>query len=163
MSQQQQQKQQQEVRVGTSVFIRDPEDSTKVFCGIRKGSHGAGSLALPGGHLEMMESWEDCAKREVKEEMDLEIDNLKLAHVTNDIMLNEQKHYVTIFLMGEISLKSNNKKPINMEPLKCEGWNSYSWNELREILQKKEGPPLFGPLEKIVSEEPTTILTFLAS
>jgi hypothetical protein len=36
------------VRVGVGVLVKDPHDTTKVFCGIRKGSHGAGKLALPG-------------------------------------------------------------------------------------------------------------------
>ena len=36
------------VHVGVGVIIKDPKDTTRVFCGIRKGSHGAGSLALPG-------------------------------------------------------------------------------------------------------------------
>lgn len=36
------------VRVGVGVLVKDPNDATRVFCGIRKGSHGAGKLALPG-------------------------------------------------------------------------------------------------------------------
>jgi len=36
------------VRVGVGVFVKDPTCPSKVFCGIRKGSHGAGKLALPG-------------------------------------------------------------------------------------------------------------------
>ena len=36
------------VRVGVGVLVKDPSDTTRVFCGIRKGSHGSGKLALPG-------------------------------------------------------------------------------------------------------------------
>ena len=39
------------VRVGIGVLVQDPSDPTKVICGVRKNSHGAGSIALPGGHL----------------------------------------------------------------------------------------------------------------
>ena len=49
----------------------------KVLLGKRKGSHGEGEYAFPGGHLEYMESFEDCAKREVREECGVEIENLR--------------------------------------------------------------------------------------
>ena len=59
-----------------------------------------------------MESWEECAKREVQEEMGISITHLKLGHVTNDIMESEDKHYVTIFMMGDCTL--HEKRPKNM-------------------------------------------------
>jgi ADP-ribose pyrophosphatase YjhB (NUDIX family) len=74
----------------------------QVFAGIRKNSHGAGKIALPGGHLEMFESWQKCAVREVKEETDLDIINPELGHITNDPMESEGKHYVTIFMMAKV-------------------------------------------------------------
>ena len=36
------------VRVGVGVVVKDPNNPHHIFCGIRKGSHGAGTLALPG-------------------------------------------------------------------------------------------------------------------
>lgn len=158
---------QQHVRVGVGVLVKDvvsakdeegEQPTTRFFAGIRKGSHGAGSLALPGGHLEMMESWEDCAKREVKEEMDLDLVNLHFVHVTNDIMVEEDKHYVTIFISGEFG---SPQVPRNMEPHKCEGWNSYSWDELKEIRQRGS-PALFGPLVKLIDDEPEGLKQLLS-
>lgn len=144
------------VRVGVGVLVRVP-GAAKIYAGIRKGSHGAGSLALPGGHLEMYESWQECAKREIKEEMNLDLnDDLRFGHVTNDIMEDEGKHYVTIFMMG--TPVEGSDKPQNMEPEKCEGWQAYAWEDLKNF----EGT-LFGPLAKLMAEEPAAVYEFIHS
>jgi 8-oxo-dGTP diphosphatase len=148
------------VRVGVGVLVQDPKDATKVICGIRKGSHGAGSLALPGGHLELYESWEECAKREVLEECGLELDDssLQFAHVTNDPMKPEGKHYITIFMKSKCVPTSPPQEPKTLEPDKCEGWDSYSWEELTA---SREQGKLFGPLDRLVRDSPTKVLEFL--
>lgn len=143
---------QQHVRVGVGVLVKK-DSSNRIYCGIRKGSHGAGTLALPGGHLEVFETWTDCAKREIDEEMGIALDNVEFCHVTNDIMISEQKHYVTIFMKG-----TSTQTPSNREMDKCEGWRAYSWQELKQMDQSK----LFGPLAKLVQEEPQAVLDFLA-
>ncbi|TKY84730.1 hypothetical protein EX895_005810 [Sporisorium graminicola] len=56
-------------RVGVGVFVIN--EKGHVLIGKRTGSHGAGTLALPGGHLELHESFSDCAAREVFEETGL--------------------------------------------------------------------------------------------
>ncbi len=60
-------------KVGIGVMILK---DGKVLLGKRKGSHGAGQYAFPGGHLEYMESFEDCARRETREECGIEIQNI---------------------------------------------------------------------------------------
>lgn len=148
------------VRVGVGVLVQDPQYPNKVVCGIRKGSHGAGTLSLPGGHLELYESWEDCAKREVLEECGLELEEstLEFGHVTNDPMPLEHKHYVTIFILAKCRTTSPPQIAKTMEPDKCEGWYPYSWDELQ---QEREQGKLFGPLDRLVGESPPKILQFL--
>lgn len=109
----------QHVRVGVAVLVQCPETG-RVLVGRRKGSHGAGTYALPGGHLEMGESWEACARREVLEETGLRLDALSLAKVTNDVMEAERKHYVTVFMRGVAS--RGQPGPQLLEPDKCEAW-----------------------------------------
>mmetsp|Transcript_12758 Transcript_12758/g.19663 ORF Transcript_12758/g.19663 Transcript_12758/m.19663 type:complete len:170 (-) Transcript_12758:343-852(-) len=160
------------VRVGVGVLIRDPLHPTKVFAGIRKGSHGASTLALPGGHLEMYESWEQCAIRETLEETGLQLrqNSVRFGHVTNDIMEKEGKHYVTVFMVGECHCEVT--RPKNLEPHKCAGWDSFSWEEFCTFADNskydggsdddaKDMPKLFGPLLKLVEEAPPNILNFL--
>jgi 8-oxo-dGTP diphosphatase len=69
------------VRVGVGVFINK---DGQFLIGRRIGSHGAGTWALPGGHMEYGETFSQTAKREIREETGLEIDNVRIAAVTND-------------------------------------------------------------------------------
>lgn len=59
-------------RVGVAVFVIN--EKGHVLVGKRNGSHGAGTLALPGGYLELHESFYDCAAREVYEETGLDLE-----------------------------------------------------------------------------------------
>ena len=85
-------------RVGIGVFVRK---DGRFIMGQRLGSHGANTWSIPGGHLEFGESWEDCAKREVMEETGMKIDNVQLLAVTNDIFVEEAKHYATIWVTSD--------------------------------------------------------------
>jgi len=57
---------------------------------------------------------------------------------------------------------SETDQPLNLEPHKCEGWASYSWDDLRNILAgERSGLSLFGPLKQLVQENPKSVLEFL--
>ncbi|KAG8366548.1 hypothetical protein BUALT_Bualt17G0091300 [Buddleja alternifolia] len=111
----------------------------KVLLGRRRSSVGRDTFALPGGHLEFGESFEECAAREVKEETGLDINKIEYLTVTNNVHANASKplHIVAIFMRA--FLAQPNQMPQNVEPEKCEGWDWYDWNNLPS--------PLFGPLE----------------
>ena len=70
-----------------------------VLLGKRIGSLGAGTWALPGGHLEFGESIEDCASREVVEETGLAVQSVARGPYTNDYYASEGKHYVTMQIL----------------------------------------------------------------
>ena len=125
-------------KVGVGVIVRK---DGKVLLGKRKGAHGEGAWAFPGGHLEFNESWEDCARREVAEENGIEINNIHFGNATNDIFERERKHYITIFMVsdyasGEVQI---------MEPDKCEQWDWFSWDDLPQ--------PLFVPFQNLLKTE----------
>jgi 8-oxo-dGTP diphosphatase len=113
-------------KVGVAVIVRNGD---KVLFGVRKGSHGAGTWAFPGGHLEFGESWENCALRELDEEIGVEVDNLRFLGATNDIF-DDNKHYVTIFMMCDYL----SGDLVNKEPEKCEGWKWMSADQLPDNL-----------------------------
>ena len=84
----------QKPRVGVGVMIFK---NGKVLLSKRKGSHGEGEYSFPGGHLEYMESFEDCAVREVQEECGIKIKNINFLYLTN-IKKYAPKHYVPYWI-----------------------------------------------------------------
>lgn len=81
----------------------------------RLGSHGEGTWGFPGGKLEKNESIQECAIREVKEEIDLDISDIHLDKYTNDVFKDDDLHYVTLF----VKCKEYTGLPKIMEPDKC--------------------------------------------
>ena len=125
-------------KVGVGVLII--KDS-KMLLGKRKSAHGQGAWATPGGHLEFGETLEECAKRELLEETGLIAESIKKLWFTNDIYLQEGKHYITIFMI--VDKFSGELK--NLEPDKCEGWQWFDLNNLPS--------PLFLSLENLINKE----------
>ena len=109
-----------------------------VLLGKRIGSHGAGTWALPGGHLEFGESIEDCASREVMEETGLAVQSVARGPYTNDFFASEGKHYVTLF----VTARCLTGEPLVLEPNRCSSWQWFRWSELPH--------PLFPPLASLV-------------
>ncbi|KGN51546.1 nudix hydrolase 1 [Cucumis sativus] len=129
-------------RVAVVVYILKGKS---VLMGRRLSSAGDSShftFALPGGHLEFGEEFEECAVREVKEETGLDIEKTEFLTVTNVPFLNDPKpsHYVTISMRAVLSDPS--QVPENLEPNKCSGWDWYDWDHLPN--------PLFWPMKKMI-------------
>ena len=156
-----------EVRVGVGVFVlhSSQESSTnpRFLIGKRLNSHGSGTYALPGGHLEFGETPEDCAIREVLEETGLEISEAKFLTATNDYMPAEGKHYITLFM---VCVRKNEQEVARvLEPQKCESWDWFSWEDLQSAIDKQNEAqdsdaldmPIFLPLLNLVRQRPGTV------
>ena len=109
-------------KTGVGVMIFKDE---KVLLAKRKGSHGEGEFAFPGGHLEYKESFADCARREVKEECGIEIENIRFQFLAN-ITAYMPKHYTHIGLRAD--WKNGDAKIL--EPDKSESWDWYALDDL---------------------------------
>lgn len=154
-----------QVGVGIGVVV---VSAGSLLIGRRKGSHGAGTWALPGplfgvpaeqkkpplescagGWLETGETFECCARRELVEETGLTDADLVagkdavLPFVANNFGPAMQgQHSVTIF----VRLHTSAERPhvTVCEPDKCFEW---TWHDLSQPLPS----PVFPPLDALVS------------
>ena len=126
------------IRVGIGVIILD---DNKVLLGHRcskskdtGGIYEPDSWTLPGGKQEYDETILECAKRETKEETNLNISNLEVFGADDDI--GPDRHFVTIYVVakeyiGELKV---------MEPDKQDEWK---WFDLHNLPDN-----LYSPSEK---------------
>lgn len=103
---------------------------------LRKNSIGENTWALPGGHVELNETFEDAAVRECKEELGIKIKPIKLFSVSNDIVY--ENHYVTLGILAEIEAG----EPKIMEPEKLV---EIDWHSLDNLPKN-----LFVPSERAI-------------
>lgn len=130
------------IKIGIGVIILD---GNKLLLGHRsKNRKDTGGIyeidcwTLPGGKQEYDETFWDCTKREVKEETNLDVDNLELFNAADDIA--EDRHYITLHIIAN---KHSGELEV-MEPTKEDEWK---WFELDNLPEK-----LYSPSRKFIEE-----------
>jgi len=117
------------VGVGAAIF----NDKGELFITKRgkKVKNERGTWEIPGGSVEFGETFEEAIKREIKEELGIEIEIIELLGICDHIIPNEHQHWVSPTFICKI-IKGI---PKILEPEKCEaiGWFT---------LQKAEKLPL---------------------
>ena len=113
-------------RIGIGIMILN--ENGDVLLGLRKGSHGEGEWSFPGGHLEFGKKIFETAKREVKEESGLDVDQFKLISVADEMRYinSDDKHYVNIGIKAQYQ----GGEPEVCEPDKCLEWKWFSLENL---------------------------------
>ncbi|PHM33066.1 nucleotide triphosphate diphosphatase NUDT15 [Xenorhabdus innexi] len=103
------------VVVGVGVIIVN--DQGEILLGKRAGKH-APYWSIFGGHVDPGETFEECAIREIKEEIGLTIKNPQVYGICNNIQTyrEEGKHTVSVCLLAH----HPGGEPRLMEPEKCE-------------------------------------------
>jgi 8-oxo-dGTP diphosphatase len=127
-------------QVGLGVII---QKSGQVLLLKRRGSHGSGEWSFPGGHLELFETFSECAKRETREEtgLDIKVTKENPVAITNDFFIRENKHYVTLYIEAQYT----SGKPKILESEKCEGMDWFYWDNLPT--------PLFRPIRNLIKQD----------
>ncbi len=107
----------QRPNVGLGIIILN--EKGEILIGKRKGSISP-YFSIPGGHLEMGESFEEGIKKEVLEETGMTIINPKVLSITNNLRTYKESgiHHVSVNMFTDKYIGT----PQVMEPEKCEGW-----------------------------------------
>ena len=128
------------IKVGIGVMLLD---GGKVLLGHRAvnkkdtgGIYETDCWTLPGGKQEYDETFFEGAKREVKEETNLDIDKLELFGAVDDIQ--PDRHYITMHVIA----RDFTGEPKVMEPDKEDEWRWFPLNELPDNL--------YSPSEKFI-------------
>ena len=120
------------IKIGIGVMILD---GNKILLGHRSknrkdtgGIYEVDCWTLPGGKQEYNETFFEGAKREVKEETNLEIDELELFSASDDIQ--PDRHYITLLI---IARKYSGELKI-MEPTKEDEWRWFDLDSKKQIM-----------------------------
>lgn len=120
----------------------------------RRKPYGRGKLALPGGHVEWMESLVTTAKREVKEETGIVLkDATEMRDYTEELNPKAGKHYVTFYLIAALP---EGQRPVDTEPLKHGPWGWYdpfnlpkhAWEPTKRLV-KRSGQQIASFIKKV--------------
>lgn len=151
------------VKSGVGVIV---VKGTKILAGRRIGSHGAGALCFPGGHIELNDkSMKTCGEREVFEETGIICDVISIdghreeLFTTYDILSeNKDKRYVTPYLLAKYlyggdqfydeEAKLDAVAP--NEPDKCECWHWYSLEELSKTVYSDPQSKVWIPINQVI-------------
>lgn len=124
--------------VGVAVF----NSKNQILLGKRLTKAGFGTWHMPGGHLKANETIEDCARREIREELGPNFD----VEITRDIVAVRENciaphhiHHLSVFVKGVHKAG----EPVINEPDKCEKWG---WFDLDNLPS-----PLFSGEKEILS------------
>jgi len=87
-------------RVGVGVLLTDTQG--RVLLTLRKLPPEAGCWSIVGGKVDFLETLEQCAIREAREEVGVEISLRSLLCVTDHCLPGENQHWVSPAYLGQI-------------------------------------------------------------
>jgi len=126
------------IGVGVAAVILDDKNQVLLQKRGKKAKNEVGKWKLPGGQIEYGENSVRALKRELKEELDVEVEIKKQIFCLDDIIIDEGQHWLTPFYLCQI-IKG---KPRNMEKDKTETIKWFSLTDLPDDLAYGTGEVL---------------------
>ena len=118
------------VGVGAGALIINDKKEALLLKRTLKARNLSGFWMQPGGGVEFGERIEEAVKREIKEELGIDIEIIRFLAVTEGILKEEKQHWISLSYLGKIvggELK-------NLEPEKHEEIKWFDLNALPEKL-----------------------------
>ena len=133
------------IGVGCGALILNDKNETLLVKRGVSSKNEAGVWSKPGGAVEFGERVEDAVKREIKEELGVDIELTKLLGFTNHIIKSENQHWVTFSYLAKII----EGEPRIMEPEKIAKIKWFNLRSLPEKLSQTTSEPIKDYLESI--------------
>ncbi len=110
------------IGVGVGALIFNDEGHLLLTLRGQKAKNERGKWEIPGGAVEFGETIQEALKREIKEELDIEIEVIEMLQLCDHIITDEQQHWVSPTYICKII----SGEPKILEPDKCDqiGWFS---------------------------------------
>ncbi|MFH1399349.1 MAG: NUDIX domain-containing protein [Candidatus Woesearchaeota archaeon] len=114
------------IGVGTGAMIFRDDGMVLLAQRGAKARNEQGKWDFPGGSVRFGEKCSDAIKREIREELDIDIEVLEMLEVVDHIIPEEHQHWVSPSYVAKLV---QGRAKI-MEPMKCSG---IKWVELKQI------------------------------
>lgn len=114
------------IGVGCGAFIIN--DKGELLLQLRNKAPEKEYWSIPGGRVELFETFEEAVKREVKEETGVEVEIISLLGICDHIIKNEERHWVSPSYLCKIV----EGEPQILEPTKHLDMKWFSLDKLPE-------------------------------
>ncbi len=114
------------IGVGCGAFIIN--DKGELLLQLRNKAPEKEYWSIPGGRVELFETFEEAVKREVKEETGVEVEVISLLGICDHIIKNEERHWVSPSYLCKIV----EGEPQILEPTKHLDMKWFALNKLPE-------------------------------
>jgi ADP-ribose pyrophosphatase len=131
------------IGVGCGALIINENKETLLVKRTTKTRNEAGFWSKPGGGVEFGERVENAVKREIKEELGVDIEIIKFLGFTDSIMENDKQHWISFNYLAKIKGgELENLEPEKHEEIKWFGIdslpdnvNQYTKESIKEYLK----------------------------